>query len=105
MVTISIGHGRELSNSVKIYTNDAKYSGCNHNLTFKLAIFQDIFLRANILPKAKIKPFFTMFKGLALDYYYLNISVSTIAINFNQVCNSIRNYLKGTKYKQSILSK
>lgn len=40
-----------------------------------------------------------MLKGLALDYFYSNISTSTIAINFNQVCNFIRDYFEAVKYK------
>ncbi len=46
-----------------------------------------------------------MLKGLALDYYYSNISTSAVAMNFDQVCNSIRNYFEGAEYKRSVLSK
>lgn len=41
-----------------------------------------------------------MLKNLALDYYYLNISTSTIIINFNQVYYSIKNYFEEVQYKQ-----
>ncbi len=105
MITTSTGHGRELSNLAKIYTNNAKYSGRNNSFTFKLAIFHDIYSRADVLPEAKMKAFPTMLKGLALNYYYSNISTSAIAMNFDRVCNSIRNYFEGAKYKQSVLSK
>ena len=103
-VTTTIGHGRKLSNLAKIYTNKAKYSGRNDSFTFKLAIFHDICSRANVPPEAKIKAFSTMLKGLALDYYYSNISTSG-TMNFDQVCNSIRNYFERAEYKQSVLSK
>lgn len=83
MLNTSIGHGRELSNLVKIYTNDRKYSGCNDNFIFKLAIFHDICSRADILPEAKMKTFPTILKGLALDYHFSNISTSIIALNFD----------------------
>lgn len=46
-----------------------------------------------------------MLKGLALDYYDSNINTSTIAINFDQVCNSINNYFERAEYKQSVLLK
>lgn len=46
-----------------------------------------------------------MLKGLALDYYYLNISTSTIAMNFDQVCDSFRNYFKVAEYKRNVFSK
>lgn len=79
----SIGHGRELSNLAKIYSDDAKYSGCNDSYIFKLAIFHNICLRADVLPEAKIKAFPTMLKGLALDYYYFNMTTSAVALNFD----------------------
>lgn len=98
-ITISIGYGRELSNLAKFYTDDIKYNSCNNSFTFKLAIFYNICVRANVLHEAKMKVFSTMLKGLALDYYYLNISTNTVTMNFDQVCISIRNYFKGAKYK------
>ena len=105
MLNTSTGHGRELSNLAKIYINDAKYSGCNDSFIFKMAIFHHIYLRADVLPEAKMKAFPTILKGLALDYYYSIISISAVAMNFNQICNSIRNYFEGAEYKQNVLSK
>ena len=105
MITTSIGHGRELSNLAKIYTDDAKYNGRNDSFIFKLAIFHDICSRADVPSEAKMKAFPTMLKGLALDYYYSNISTSTVAMNFDQVCNSIKNYFEGAEYKRSVLLK
>ena len=46
-----------------------------------------------------------MLEGLDLDYYYSKISTSAVAMNFDQVCDFIRNYFEKAKYKQSILSK
>lgn len=43
MVTINISYSKKLSNLVKIYIKNAKYSGYNDNFRFKLAIFQDIY--------------------------------------------------------------
>ena len=37
MTTTSIGHGRELSNLAKLYTDESKYSGRIVSSTFKLA--------------------------------------------------------------------
>ena len=51
-----------------------------------------------------MKAFSTILKDLALDYYYSNINTNALALNFDQVCNSIRNYLKRTEYKQTFLS-
>ena len=89
-VTISISHGRELLNLVKIYTNDVKYSGSNNSFTFKLAIFHDIYFKAHVPPKAKIKTFSIMLKDPALDNCPSNIGISNTIMNFNQVCYSMR---------------
>lgn len=89
---------------MKIYTNKVKYSSYNNSFTFKLVIFHNIYLIANVLFMAKIKVFSTILKYLALDYIYFNISIN-ITINFDQVCNFIRNYLERSEYKQSVLSK
>ena len=100
-----MGQSKKLSNLAKIYTNDAKYSGRNNSFTFKLTIFHNICSRADIPLKAKMKAFPIMLKSLALNYYYSNISVSIVTINFDQVCNFIRNYFKGAEYKQSVFLK
>ncbi len=83
--TIS-GYGRELSNLAKMYTKESKYSGENDSFTFKLAIFNDICSRADVLFETRMKAFLTMSKGLALDYYYLNIDITDLTMNFDQVC-------------------
>lgn len=48
IVTNSIGHGKELLNLAKIYTNNTKYNGHNDSFTFKLAIFHDIYSKTNV---------------------------------------------------------
>ena len=105
IVTTIIGHSRELLNLAKIYVNNAKYYSYNDSFIFKLTIFHDVCLKADILPKVKIKIFLTIFKSLAPDYYYSNISISTITMNFDQVCNFIKNYFEEDKYKQNVFLK
>lgn len=83
MITTSIRHSKKLSNLTKIYTDNAKYIGRNNSFIFKLAIFHDIFSKADVMLEAKMKVFSTMLKDLLLDYYYLNISINAIAINFD----------------------
>ena len=103
MITTSIGHDRELSNIVKIYTNNIKYSGHNNNFTFKLAIFHDICSKANIAPKAKMKAFPTMLKGPDLANYSLNIDISDTAMNSHWVRYSIRKkWIKWDKTQDGI---
>ena len=69
MLDTSVSHSRKLSNLAKIYTDDAKYSGRNDSLIFKLAIFHDICSKADVSPEAKMKTFPTKLKDLTLDYY------------------------------------
>lgn len=78
-------YNKKLLNIAKIYTNEAKYSICNDNFTFKLTIFYDICSKADILSETKMKIFYLILKSLALDYSNWNISISSIAMNFNQI--------------------
>jgi hypothetical protein len=101
---IESGHGKELANLAKLYTNEAKYSDENDSFSFKLTIFHDMCDRADVSQSAKLKAFSTMLKGLAFDYYYSNMSTD-IFIIFDEVCFSMRNYFEGAEYRRSILSK
>lgn len=78
ITTISISNKKKLLNLVKISNIEAKYSNQNNSFIFKLVIFHNISIRANVLLKIKIKVFFIILKKLALDYYYLNINISSI---------------------------
>ncbi len=98
------GYGKELANLAKMYTDEAKYIGKNNSFTFKLTIFHDNCARADVPYEIKLKAFPTMLTGLALDYDYLNVSISTSVI-FDEVCNSIRTYFEGVEYGRSVLSK
>ncbi len=52
-----------------------------------------------------MKAFPTILKDLALDYYYSNIGITGLTMNFDQVCYLIRAYFEDAEYKRSILSK
>ena len=91
MSITSTRYRRKLSNLVKIYIIMIKYSSRNNSFTFKLVFFHNICLKVDFSSKTKMKIFLIIFKDLALNYYYLNISTSTVTINFNQVCYFIRN--------------
>ena len=62
-----------------MYIEESKYRGNRDSFDFKLAIFYNIYRRANILYKAKAKAFLTMLKGLALDFYYLNNTINKLS--------------------------
>lgn len=81
MLNTSVGHGTELLNLAKIYTDDAKYRGRNYSFIFKPAIFHDICSMADVPLETKIKAFPTILKGLVLDYYYSNICTSAVVLN------------------------
>lgn len=98
-ITTSYGYSKKLLNLAKIYIDDIKYCGCNDIFRLKLVNFHNICLKADILLKAKIKSFFTILEDLAFNHYYSNIYINTVAMNFNQIYNSIKNYFKKAKYK------
>ena len=94
ITTTNTGHNnRELSNLTKIYTNKAKYNSQNDSFTFQLAIFYDMYTKANVLLKVKMKVFTIILKELALDYYYSNININNIRWNgekrLTMLCNKI----------------
>lgn len=69
-IMIILGYGREFFNLVKIYIEESKYNKENNSFIFKLAIFNNICNRADILFEICIKVFPTILKDLTLDYYY-----------------------------------
>ena len=56
-----------------MYTEESKYSSKNDNFEFNLTIFYDIYNRASLPPDVRSIAIPTMLRGLALDYYYINI--------------------------------
>ena len=59
-----------------MYIKESKYRGNRNSFNFKLAIFHNIYRHANILYKAKVKAFPMMFKGLVLNFFYLNNTIN-----------------------------
>ena len=98
------GHGQELSNLAKMYTDETKYSGKNDSFTYKLTIFHDICTRADVPHEAKAKAFPTMLKGLALDYYYSNINKRT-TLMLDEICYAMRAYFEEAEYEKGLLSR
>ena len=81
------GYRRELNIIIKMYTEESKYRNNKNSFNFKLAIFHNIYKRANILYKVKVKAFPTMLKGLALDFFYLNNTINKSS--FQDICSTI----------------
>ena len=95
------GYGQELGIIIKIYIKESKYGGDRDSFNFKLAIFYNIYRRADILYEAKAKAFPTMLKGLVLDFYYLNNTINKSS--FQDICSTVQTYFKGLKYKRGVL--
>jgi hypothetical protein len=99
------GYDRELANLTKLYSEKTKYNEENDNFSFKLTMFNDMCDRTDVSSETKLKAFPTMLKGLALDYYYANVTSSKNAFTFDDVCTSIMSYFEDAEYKRSILNK
>lgn len=103
MITRSINYDKKLLNLPKICTNKVKYSSWNDTFILELTIIHDICSVTDILPKAKIKAFFTIFKDLVPNNSSLNIDISNIIMNFDQVYYLIRKiYIKWDKTQNKI---
>ncbi len=98
------GHDRELVILTKLYSDEIKYSDENDSFSFKLIIFHDMCARVDVSHSVKLKAFFIMLKGLALNFYYSNMSISAFVI-FDEVCYSMSNYFENAEYKRSILTR
>ncbi len=98
-------YDRELINLAKLYTDEVKYNEKNDNFSFKLIMFNDMCDRVDVSSQVKLKAFLIMFKRLALNYYYSNLSNSKASLTFDEVCVSIMNYFEDAEYKRNILNK
>ena len=58
---------------MKKYYKNKKYSRKNNNFNMKICIFEDIYLKINILFKQYTLTFFTILKKKVNKYYYNNI--------------------------------
>ena len=97
----SKSYRRELSIIIKTYIEKSKYKSNRDSFNFKLAIFYNIYRRANIPHKAKAKAFLMMLKGLVLDFFYLNNTINKSS--FQDICSTVQNYFKGLEYKRGVL--
>lgn len=88
-----------------MYTSKSKYNEKNDNFIFKLIVFYNICIKANVSQKTKLKIFSIMLKNLTLNYYYLNINNKNALITFDEICLTIRFYFENAKYKRKILFK
>ena len=62
-----------------MYTKESKYKGNRDSFNFKFTIFYNIYKYTNILYKAKAKAFPIMFKGLVLNFFYLNNTINKLS--------------------------
>ena len=88
-----------------MYSDEAKYNDENDSWNFKLIIFHDMCVKAEVSETAKLITFSIMLKNLALNYYYSNVSTQKLALNFVQTCVLISVYFEGAEYKRKMLTK
>jgi hypothetical protein len=81
------GYEQEFNIIIKIYIKESKYKSDRDSFNFKLAIFYDIYRRANIPYKAKAKAFPIMLKGLVLNFFYLNNTINKSS--FQDICSAV----------------
>ena len=81
------GYRQELGIIIKIYTKESKYGGNGDSFDFKLAIFYNIYRRADVPYKAKAKAFPIILKGLILNFYYLNNTINKLS--FQDICSAV----------------
>ena len=86
----SKGYRQELSIIIKIYIQ--------RRASIKII---GIALILNLLYKVKVKAFPTMFKGLVLNFFYLNNTINKLS--FQDICSTIQTYFKGLEYKRGVL--
>jgi hypothetical protein len=98
--TSTLGYGKELANTAKLYTDNQKYSGISGNFNFKLIIFYNICKRADILERAYLKALLLMLQGLALNYYY-NTKLATFT--FEDAYKSLYSFFRGPSSKHKSL--
>ena len=45
-----------------------------------------------------------MLRGLALNYYYINLKSNPFGVPFNKLYEATHNYFKGLKYRRDIFT-
>ena len=88
-----------------MYSDETKYSDENDSWNFKLIIFHDMCAKAKMPESAKLMAFSIMFKSFALNYYYSNVNIRSLALNFVQTCVLINVYFENAEYKRNVLIK
>src|SRR6266702_6506697 len=101
MLTI-LGWGKEISNTVKIYTEELKYNSINGSFNYKLIIFYNIYNQSNVLQEAYNKALPIILIGLALNQYF-NIGLSNLL--FKDAYRHLRGFFKGPSSKHKNLNK
>ena len=88
-----------------MYSNETKYNDENDSWNFKFIVFHNMCVKIKMSETVKLMTFLIMFKNFVLNYYYFNVIVWKLALNFVQACVSINNYFKNAEYKQNVIIK
>jgi hypothetical protein len=98
----SSGHGRELANMSKIYTEDMKYGDGHDNFNLKLVIFHDICTRVELPKNVYKRALPIMLKGRASEYYYTGLIQNNL--DFDQLCTAIEQHFEDANHRRNTLT-
>ena len=98
----TLGQGKEISNIVKIYTEELKYNSINGSFNYKLIIFYNICNQLDVPQEAYNKALLIMLTGLALNQYF-NGKLGNFL--FKDTYKYLCGFFKGLSLKYKNLSK
>ena len=98
----TLGWGKEIFNTAKIYIEELKYNGINSSFNYKLIIFYNIYNWLNIPQKVYNKALLIILIGLALNQYF-NGGLGNLL--FKDACKYLCGFFKGPGSEYKNLSK
>jgi hypothetical protein len=99
------GYGTSLATLEKMYKEDYKYSGRGDNFSYKLGIFDEICMKANVPLRHRNIAYSTMLRGAALDYYHTNLKEYVQTARFEDLTQATQNHFKSKEYQGGIMEK
>src|SRR6266700_2037166 len=98
----TLGWGKEISNTAKIYTEELKYNDINSSFDYKLTIFYNIYNQSDVPQEAYNKALPIILIGLALNQYF-NGRLSNLL--FKDTYRHLHSFFKGPSSKHKNLGK
>ena len=86
-----------------MYKEDYKYSGRNDNFDYKLGIFYEMCMKANVPTRYRNAAYSTMLKGAALDHYHTNLGQHAQTAQLDDLTHVTQQYFKSKEYQRGII--